>query len=338
MCFNGNCHDNICTTYGSCVGLLSTQVFVIMVSRVLLGNVSESKGVIRSLFQQCCCGSCCKKKQTKSLAEQHGSLGHQHAGLVDIDHLCDPEVEFFKRDYTIESKIYDYMEIVLEYGYLAFFGACWPLAPAVALLNNYIEARLDASKLSIECRRVFPFGAEDIGAFDNILLFMGYAALFVNAAIICVHGHFEYWSDDETSIWVRFGFFVVMEHSLVALRFLAARFVQPVPADVKLQLARNEHIVEKIIRNEPDEVEQPKGKGATDTLRAPRAADGKFVVAEDYTRAAVPALQPQPEERERQLQRAPEAGRGEDTKQGDKDTTVMVRNPIGVFHDVDDEL
>ena len=90
MCFNGNCHDNICTTYGSCVGLLSTQVFVIMVSRVLLGNVSESKGVIRSLFQQCCCGSCCKKKQTKSLAEQHGYTSRRSppGAVAARRHLC----------------------------------------------------------------------------------------------------------------------------------------------------------------------------------------------------------------------------------------------------------
>jgi len=40
------------------------------------------------------------------------------------------------------------MEIIIQYGYVAMFSICFPLTPALALLNNKFEARIDAIKLN----------------------------------------------------------------------------------------------------------------------------------------------------------------------------------------------
>ncbi|KIJ58796.1 hypothetical protein HYDPIDRAFT_33809 [Hydnomerulius pinastri MD-312] len=50
-----------------------------------------------------------------------------------------PEYEVFE----------DYGEMVTQFGYVALWSTIWPLAPVMALLNNYIEARSDAFKTGV---------------------------------------------------------------------------------------------------------------------------------------------------------------------------------------------
>ena len=49
----------------------------------------------------------------------------------------------------------DYMELLLQYGYLSCFAVAFPLAPLLAFLNNLFEGRVDRFKLS-KCRRPYP--------------------------------------------------------------------------------------------------------------------------------------------------------------------------------------
>ena len=43
--------------------------------------------------------------------------------------------------------------MVLQFGFVTIFVAAFPLAPLFALLNNWIEIRLDAGKFVTETRR-----------------------------------------------------------------------------------------------------------------------------------------------------------------------------------------
>ena len=47
----------------------------------------------------------------------------------------------------------DYLEMVIQFGYVCMFAAVLPVAPALALLNNWFEARVDLAKL-LKSRRV----------------------------------------------------------------------------------------------------------------------------------------------------------------------------------------
>ena len=51
----------------------------------------------------------------------------------------------------------------MQFGFITIFVAAFPLAPLFALLNNWVEIRLDASKLVMETRRPVAEKAEDIG-------------------------------------------------------------------------------------------------------------------------------------------------------------------------------
>ena len=49
----------------------------------------------------------------------------------------------------------EYLEMVLQFGFITIFVAAFPLAPLFALLNNWVEIRLDAQKFVCETRSAF---------------------------------------------------------------------------------------------------------------------------------------------------------------------------------------
>ncbi|KAJ8041161.1 Anoctamin-10 [Holothuria leucospilota] len=60
----------------------------------------------------------------------------------------------------------DYLELFLQFGYVFLFSAVYPLAAAFALLNNVIEVKSDAFKLTKVCRRPFGQAVADIGTWQ----------------------------------------------------------------------------------------------------------------------------------------------------------------------------
>lgn len=43
----------------------------------------------------------------------------------------------------------DYLELLIQYGYVILFVVAFPLTPLLALINNYLEIRIDCSKVRI---------------------------------------------------------------------------------------------------------------------------------------------------------------------------------------------
>ncbi|KAM9570381.1 anoctamin-4-like isoform 3-T4 [Salvelinus alpinus] len=80
----------------------------------------------------------------------------------------------------------EYLEMVLQFGFITIFVAAFPLAPLLALLNNIIEIRLDAYKFVTQWRRPMPARATDIGIWHGILEGIGVLAVITNAFVIAI--------------------------------------------------------------------------------------------------------------------------------------------------------
>lgn len=63
----------------------------------------------------------------------------------------------------------EYLEMVLQYGFVTIFVAAFPLAPLFALINNVFEMRLDAKKLLTYYRRPVSQRVRNIGVWYRIL-------------------------------------------------------------------------------------------------------------------------------------------------------------------------
>ncbi|CAH1799995.1 unnamed protein product, partial [Owenia fusiformis] len=84
----------------------------------------------------------------------------------------------------------EYLEMVIQYGFVTIFVAAFPLAPLFALINNIIEIRLDAFKFVCEWRRPPAMKAQDIGIWFGILQGITFIAVITNAFIIAYTSDF----------------------------------------------------------------------------------------------------------------------------------------------------
>ncbi|XP_066593098.1 anoctamin-4 [Prorops nasuta] len=101
----------------------------------------------------------------------------------------------WEKDYQLQDPgrlaLFDeYLEMILQYGFVTLFVAAFPLAPLFALLNNIAEIRLDAYKMIKEARRPLAERVEDIGAWYGILKGVTYAAVVTNAFVIAYTSDF----------------------------------------------------------------------------------------------------------------------------------------------------
>ena len=71
---------------------------------------------------------------------------------------------------------------VLQFGFITIFVAAFPLAPLFALLNNWVEIRLDAHKFVCETRRPVAERAQDIGVWFVILDALAQLAVISNVS------------------------------------------------------------------------------------------------------------------------------------------------------------
>ncbi|EEB14248.1 transmembrane protein 16E, putative [Pediculus humanus corporis] len=84
----------------------------------------------------------------------------------------------------------EYLEMVLQYGFVTIFVAAFPLAPFFALINNVFEMRLDAKKLLTFYRRPVTQRVRDIGVWFKILNSIGRLAIITNGFIIAFTSEF----------------------------------------------------------------------------------------------------------------------------------------------------
>lgn len=69
---------------------------------------------------------------------------------------------------------------VLQFGFITIFVAACPLAPLFALLNNWVEIRLDARKFVCDYRRPVAERAQGIGIWFSILEVITHLAVSSN--------------------------------------------------------------------------------------------------------------------------------------------------------------
>lgn len=107
-----------------------------------------------------------------------------------------------KRHYTVWEKDYllvelgprgmfsEYLEMLLQFGFVTIFVAAFPLAPLCALINNVIEIRIDANKFVTQLRRPMAARTQTIGVWYNVLYGLSRLAVLTNALIIAVTSTF----------------------------------------------------------------------------------------------------------------------------------------------------
>jgi len=114
-------------------------------------------------------------------------------GLNDIDHSMVIQAKISEEDLADAEdqiqrfpspELLDQMaELVVQYGYVTLFVMAFPLAPFLAVVNNFVEAHVDTSAWK-EGQRPIPKGAVGIGEWNTVLELFSYIAVLTNIGLI----------------------------------------------------------------------------------------------------------------------------------------------------------
>lgn len=136
---------------------LAQQLAIIMIGKQVINNFMEI-------------GMPWVKSWWLKTKARHKKSKHSARDQIQEDYYTSPNEGLFQ----------EYLEMVLQFGFITLFVAAFPLAPLFALLNNWVEIRLDAQKFVCHTRRGVPERTEDIGMWFKILQYLAHIAVITN--------------------------------------------------------------------------------------------------------------------------------------------------------------
>lgn len=149
-----------------------------------------------------------------------------------------------------ETPLDDYMELIINYGYVVMFSVACPLFPLFSLLLNILEVRVDAYKLCYLCQRPYPTPANSIGTWISIIRTVSIIGALTNTAILVftadvfdikIEGTHNY---KNGQMWMNF---VLLEHVLLFIKYVLLIGLENEPRIVKEGLIWSKRIAaEKI--------------------------------------------------------------------------------------------
>jgi hypothetical protein len=154
----------------------------------------------------------------------------------------------------------DFLEMVIQLGYICMFAAAFPLAAPLSLAAIFVEIRTDAFKLAFNTRRPHAARARNIGPWENIMAVIILLSCLTNVVIAglsskqlrllfpsffvrdaCCGRSMAAVADDCTATTWSVTLMVGIEHLLLLAGILALLMSRPLPAGVRDEMARREH-------------------------------------------------------------------------------------------------
>ncbi|ETO32502.1 hypothetical protein RFI_04618 [Reticulomyxa filosa] len=130
-------------------------------------------------------------------------------------------------------------EIVIQYGYIMLFVLVFPLMFAMAVVNNFVEFRLDFYALT-QSRRSVPYAASGLGVWKQVLGAFSTVAVFSNLAIITWRTDLAKWHATSSADTNKVIYFFVITFLLLLFQFMVRFFIPDVTIETKDALERQE--------------------------------------------------------------------------------------------------
>uniref|UniRef100_A0A4X2K258 Anoctamin n=1 Tax=Vombatus ursinus TaxID=29139 RepID=A0A4X2K258_VOMUR len=144
-----------------CLIELTTQLTIIMAGKQIWGNIQEA--ILPWVWNWW------RRRRARTNSEKLYSRWEQDHALQCFGAL---------------GLFYEYLEMVIQFGFITLFVASFPLAPLLALMNNILEIRVDSWKLTTQYRRPVAAKAHSIGVWQEILNGMAVLSVVTNAFIV----------------------------------------------------------------------------------------------------------------------------------------------------------
>jgi hypothetical protein len=122
----------------------------------------------------------------------------------------------------------EYLEVVMNLGYIIFFCVAFPLGPIIYWVFNVLEIKGDAFKFFTLFKRPFPRQAENIGVWEDVIHFLSIVGVVTNTALMIFTANIF-----DLPLEGRWKVFVVVEHLSI---FLMVMILKYYPKNFKVTL------------------------------------------------------------------------------------------------------
>jgi len=151
----------------------------------------------------------------------------------------------------------DYLEMIIQLGYVTLFASAYPLAPFVAIFANLVEVRTDMMKLTKVCLRPRSIRTDNIGTWKMLMSVIIWGSALTNCLIFGFSSKQLYqWLGDEFYYidgyetlrmiegkgWIIIFLIFGIERILVFLALFINQVISTVPPDVKIKEERRQFI------------------------------------------------------------------------------------------------
>ena len=205
----------------NCISELTLQLETIFITNLLLNFVEIFTPLLMTKYNTW--------KENKAIVEKYGQL------------ITVSEEERQAKLSKYDTPLSDYMEVVIAYGYVILFGACFPFTSILFLLLIVIEVRVDAWKLCTLTQRPFPEASNSIGVWITILEIMSVIGAMTNIAIIIFTTN-TFDIEETGDRWIMF---MILEHILLFVKVSISLLVPDVPYKVTQGITWSKRVVDE---------------------------------------------------------------------------------------------
>ncbi|XP_064300243.1 anoctamin-10 isoform X2 [Phalacrocorax carbo] len=157
---------------------------------------------------------------------------------TDTDLSIVGQVNLEKEMGTYLGTFDDYLELFLQFGYVSLFSCVYPLAAVFAVLNNITEIHSDALKMCRVYKRPFAEPTANIGVWQLAFETMSVISVVTNCILIGMSPQVNaLFPDSKMDLVLTVA---LVEHSLLAIKFILAFVIPDKPRDIQIKLAKLE--------------------------------------------------------------------------------------------------
>ncbi|CAO3642180.1 unnamed protein product [Cunninghamella echinulata] len=211
------------------------------------------------------------KELSAKVTKDSSALSKRDEAMSSEGSAINPaKVKFVKKVYKEvgleEYNIYtDYVEMVIQFGYISMFSPVWPLASLCCIINNWIELRSDAIKICKYTRRPAPLRAEGVGPWlGNMEAIVWLSSITMGSFIYLFHPttniHSSY-----TPLFTLFAI-LISEHLYVAILFTIRSIVSLIPSWSELMIKKEDYKLKQLWLQKIDEQKEDGLESVTNSI------------------------------------------------------------------------
>ncbi|TRZ25800.1 hypothetical protein HGM15179_001386 [Zosterops borbonicus] len=157
---------------------------------------------------------------------------------TDMDLSLAEQINMEKEMGTYLGTFDDYLELFLQFGYVSLFSCVYPLAAVFAVLNNITEIYSDALKMCRVYKRPFAEPTANIGVWQLAFETMSVISVVTNCILIGMSPQVDaLFPDSKMDLVLTVA---LVEHLLLAVKFIMAFVIPDKPRDIQMKLAKLE--------------------------------------------------------------------------------------------------